>query len=186
MDLANCFFSDCYHICDAGAVWADLLVNWNKYQMHVATISILLLTTALFGFLGILPLHDNFFHLGALTAGALMCCLLTIPSWAAPRAGPNGNRRRRACWGVWQTVCLVLLAAYITVPILSLVLARGRFGYACSWCDAASCVNTQWWSCSPSPVVSGQPICSLTDLGNSTARIECPGVSPVFCCFITD
>eukprot|EP00884_Botryococcus_braunii_P008760 jgi/Botrbrau1/17886/Bobra.0498s0004.2 len=158
-----------------GAVWADHLVNWKRYQMHIATVSILLLTTSLFAFLGILPLLDNFFHLGSLIVGALMCCVLVIPPWARPRARPNGNRYRRACWGLWQTVCVALLAAFVVMPVLGLVLANGQYGVACSWCDAATCVSTQWWTCSSKPAISGQPICSFTDMGNSSARIDCPG-----------
>lgn len=79
------------HLCPhSGAVWAEHLVNWKRYQMHIATVSILLLTTGLFAFLGILPLLDNFFHLGALVAGALMCCILVIPPWVSHDIGQNG------------------------------------------------------------------------------------------------
>lgn len=62
----------------AGAVWADQLFHWSRYRQQWLTFPLLILVTAVFGLLGLIPLMNNFAHIAGFVAGFLMCTVAVL------------------------------------------------------------------------------------------------------------
>ncbi|KAK9816785.1 hypothetical protein WJX72_005100 [[Myrmecia] bisecta] len=151
-----------------GGVWADQLVNWRSYANHMATLAVLVVMTAAFLLLGLLPFLDNFFNLGGLLVGGLFAAMVI-------QRKQGGGRRRCHCGHLAvQVVCGCLMVAIITLAALSLAINKGQVGKDCSWCDNVTCVSTRWWTCNPMSGVQGAPNCNVTPFNNGTALVDCP------------
>lgn len=62
----------------AGGVWADQLFHWSRYRQQWLTFPLLILVTAVFGLLGLIPLMNNFAHIAGFVAGFLLCTVLVL------------------------------------------------------------------------------------------------------------
>ena len=75
---------------------------------------------------------------------------------------------------MWQALCGLVLVALVSAGILGLIFGADIESH-CRWCQKAACVETRWWTCQSTL----QPTCTYAAFGNSTAHIDCSGVSTI-------
>lgn len=162
-----------------GAMLSELITNWSMYETKCAALITLIVVVVLNLAVGILPLVDNFAHIGGFIVGFLAgFVLLMLPrrdniGYTSMPPGYTGKSRRKLKYKGYQCVLmitsLIILIAGITV-VLVLVLRGVDGNKKCSWCHYLSCVPTSKWDCNS----SGTASCSTFQQDNSnTMQITC-------------
>eukprot|EP00475_Leptophrys_vorax_P010325 TRINITY_DN16948_c0_g1_i1.p1 TRINITY_DN16948_c0_g1~~TRINITY_DN16948_c0_g1_i1.p1 ORF type:complete len:367 (-),score=84.45 TRINITY_DN16948_c0_g1_i1:46-1146(-) len=127
-----------------GACAVDLVYSW-KYTENRKQLLCSLIFSLVIGLgLGLLPLMDNFAHLGGLLGGFLISVIIL----GHARIEQSESSRVQRIKLIVRVICGGLLAGFVV--FLVIVLFSGMDGNdLCPWCKYASCVNTPWWSCEP-------------------------------------
>ncbi|GLT84143.1 hypothetical protein SLE2022_023910 [Rubroshorea leprosula] len=135
-----------------GAMLSELITNWTIYTNKAAALFTLLVVVAVNLALGILPLVDNFAHIGGFLTGFLLgFVLLPRPQfgWLERQNLPAGSQiksKYKPYQYVLWLVSLVLLIAGFTVALV--MLFKGENGNDhCHWCHYLICVPTASWDC---------------------------------------
>jgi len=135
-----------------GAMLSELITNWSIYSNKAAALITLLFILVINLGLGILPLVNNFAHIGGFLTGFLLgFILLPRPQygWVERRNLPADVRVRtkyKAYQYVLWLVSLALLVAGFTVGLV--MLFRGvNASKHCHWCHYLDCVPTAKWKC---------------------------------------
>eukprot|EP00808_Paulinella_micropora_P000516 g55926.t1 len=126
-----------------GGLLADFLLHW--WYMHpdyrCCYGGQILLTTMLALVIGLLPLVDNFSHVGG-WVGGLLCSLFFLTG-----TGPGP----KTCLAAFARALPALLALGLLVTIFAIVLDlvyAGKDGNeTCPQCNWINCVPTPWWTC---------------------------------------
>lgn len=123
-----------------GMVIGDLYHNW-KYTENKTRVSVSLGISLVLAYLiGLLPMMDNFAHLGGLIAGTLFGVAVT---GHAPL-----QRRYKIDARIQSALSLGLLAAWFILQFYILYDRYGAGNEVCTWCHKLNCVPTALWSCS--------------------------------------
>lgn len=99
----------------AGGVWADQLFNWKQYSRRLVGVLTLVLTTAVFVAVSLLPLLDPWFVAGSLVAG--FCCTTILLLVNTVRRGWGA---RLGCQGAHRMVpfgAALCMTSYQAVPL---------------------------------------------------------------------
>ncbi|KAK8956480.1 hypothetical protein KSP40_PGU010853 [Platanthera guangdongensis] len=134
-----------------GAMLAELITNWNIYSNKAAAISTLLLIGFINLAIGIMPLVNNFAHIGGFFAGFFLGFVLLMRpqfDWTERHNLPNFQTISK--YKHSQLVMLVMAVIFLLAGfVISLVmLFRGVNGSkGCHWCTYLNCVPTSKWSC---------------------------------------
>ncbi|KAI0513994.1 hypothetical protein KFK09_010026 [Dendrobium nobile] len=134
-----------------GAMLSELITNWSIYSNRAAAISTLLLIVAVNLVIGILPLVNNFAHIGGFIAGFLLGFVLLIRpqfGWTERQSLPHCQPTSK--YKLYQLVLWVIGITFLLVGfVVSLVmLFKGVNGSeGCRWCRYMNCVPTSKWSC---------------------------------------
>jgi membrane associated rhomboid family serine protease len=137
----------------AGGVWSDQMLNSSKYANCGATFFVLVLTTAMFVGISLLPLMGIWYTVVAIITGfcaATVFLLLPSVNKAQQRSNSSG-------WVILQILCALLIIGAATARY-----ARGRVNAGARICK-----------CHPST-------CLTNLLSRSTSCLQChwPGVEP--------
>jgi membrane associated rhomboid family serine protease len=103
-----------------GAMWGDFIQNCGLYKgaRCAQLISLLFMTVINLGFGAVVPMIDNFAHLGGFLAGLLASLML----FARPRLKRHGDTKgSQKCIA---SVAGVLLFVYVTAPVVMLFLVE--------------------------------------------------------------
>lgn len=153
-----------------GARLVDMFLYRDWYVHNVRRCLGLLLVLTIGFLLGLLPLVDNWAHLGALIMGALLAGVLCTGGWrSAPDLGSNTsnvnlhleNRTRR--YTKTRIVCLILVIACYTVALAVLfgavksgmtprpdeTFTKGVTNVWCQGCNQFQCMEAAPWTCRP-------------------------------------
>ena len=129
-----------------GAMFADLIQNWSIMpDDRFCYLTSLIINTIIGLLLGLVPLLDNFGHIGGLIAGFFIgMLLLVLPRW---------NRKKQSWF--WPTYSKVLAAISLCMLIVwlsvmfSLLYSSVDGNEWCPSCRYLSCVDTPLWQCPP-------------------------------------
>lgn len=136
-----------------GAMLSELFTNWTIYSNKAAALLTLLVIIVINLGIGILPLVDNFAHIGGFLTGFLLgFVLLPRPQFAwvdqhinLPASVPIKSKYKPYQYVLWL-LSIVLLAAGFVVAFV--MLFRGENGNDhCHWCHYLNCVPTSKWDC---------------------------------------
>jgi membrane associated rhomboid family serine protease len=125
-----------------GANYADLFHLWKFLDDRWSQLFSLLLPTIVGLLIGLLPMMDNFAHIGGLVCGILSAtCMLGYRRLERLR-GPTYLVVKR----VVRILSFVLLVLWFFS--LSTAVFSGKDGsQVCKICKYAGCFDTQWWTC---------------------------------------
>jgi membrane associated rhomboid family serine protease len=127
-----------------GACSADLMYSWSYTENRIQLFVSLLLSLVVGLGLGLLPLMDNFAHIGGLIGGFLLSVIL-LGHKGLEVLQPKRTQKLRFIARIISGVVLVGFLIFLIVTLFS-----GTDGNElCPWCRYASCVNTPWWTCEP-------------------------------------
>jgi membrane associated rhomboid family serine protease len=127
-----------------GALFGDFLQNhktitkgkWSYFaQMFVSLIIGILI--------GLLPMIDNWAHLGGLICGFLLANI----SLTHDIRDYDGKRILIPRYSKILTVISAILVLLWIIVMFSLLYSNSNANQACTWCKYLDCVDTQWWSC---------------------------------------
>jgi membrane associated rhomboid family serine protease len=119
----------------AGALLSDLVHAWDYIENRREVLKSIIVSIFIGLLIGMLPLMDNFAHIGGLVSGVLLGYIIL------GHAHMDRPKTKIIRW-----ICGVLLVAYIC--FMSISLAKGVEGE--EWCPACSwmnCIPTPWWTC---------------------------------------
>lgn len=160
----------CYGL--IGATWADFILNCSYYRgIIIRTLCALGFGTILNLAIGLLPMLDNFAHLGGFVAG--FCVGLSVLS----RKRYN-SRRQEKPEKIYQIICSVGCSFIAPVLLLLLVIlfyVETDTLQECDWCKYLSCVPTPWWSCEPSCATEHRFEPILSGPNKDSLLLTCPG-----------
>jgi len=151
-----------------GAALGDLLQNSHRVEEWCRQVIYLLSCACVSLMLGLLPLIDNFAHVGGFMAGTLAGLSLLVEETTVTRGGDSVSRCCLACRSFVAANAGILLGALIMLLSVLLVTATDPRGW-CSFCESINCVETPLWDCDSASLVK----CSGTLYGNGTADITC-------------
>jgi membrane associated rhomboid family serine protease len=134
----------------------DLLYNWQKKSCCL--LIVLLLSVVINLGLGLLPIIDNFAHIGGFVMGLLLgVALLTSPPRFRLRKDINTNlstihqerlkrfvHNRSTKWWIWWIVRFIALAIAIAIFVLS-ILNIYLWKVRCTWCRYINCLPVNDW-----------------------------------------
>jgi membrane associated rhomboid family serine protease len=128
---------------------ADLILCWKYTDNRKAMVGSIAFFLVLGLGLGLLPIMDNYAHLGGLIGGFLISYIF----FGRKEYNSQHTNKFRVVFGV-------LLVAYLSMLIV--LLSKGIDGQEwCPACKVFGCVPSPWWSCA-------QPACIMTLNGKST------------------
>jgi len=155
-----------------GAAAAFQVLHWQSYAHRPLSLLILLLVGGALAGIGLTPLHDNWYTVGAAVAGVLAAGLVGRPGgpggggWARRSVGVEAAAAAAATMGartppvgrrpagrillslLLRTVCLGLLTTGISLGVIGLTKGAASAGDACvAWCSKGGCLETKWWEC---------------------------------------
>jgi membrane associated rhomboid family serine protease len=169
-----------------GAVWADFIQNCAQYKgQRTKTLCKLLLMSVVSLAIGLMPLVDNFAHVGGFIGGLLSgLSLVSVDSRAAAvkhrRGGEDAQdaRRRRCttecCWQKFiGTAGLFLLGCYILTECAILFSDEHTPEGWCSFCEKINCLDTPYWECNADNLSSCVGVGIFTDPGSTTVSMLC-------------
>ncbi|XP_077213833.1 RHOMBOID-like protein 1 [Tasmannia lanceolata] len=140
-----------------GAILSELITNWTVYANKFSALFILIFTIASNLAVGILPLVDNFGHIGGFASGFLLGFVFLIRPqfrWISRKVVPNTGQsipKQQTYRYILSVISLILLIVGFTVGLIMLL--RGvDANEHCSWCHYLSCVPTSMWSCKESSI----------------------------------
>ena len=126
-----------------GALYGDFLHNWKTMLEGRTKYLISLIVNTIIGLcIGLLPMIDNFAHVGGAIAGFLLGSILLV----MPNRDIDGDRIQPWYADALKVVSAILLVLWFGLLSYFLVLERDAHEW-CSFCRYVSCVDTPWWSC---------------------------------------
>lgn len=151
-----------------GAIWAEFLNHMHYYRGFdcFATFFSLLLSTAFNLCIGLMPLVDNFAHVGGFVAGFFAGCILMLQPEVLPNGATKEPTGLQKCLGM---AGMVGLSVVIFVGFFCLYFEVDFKGW-CTVCEYVNCVETPWWNCDSAGLgncKSGQ------QLSNGDAQVVC-------------
>jgi membrane associated rhomboid family serine protease len=160
-----------------GAAWGDLIQNWGQYKTRGnarCTLFQLTFGTVLNLMIGLLPVLDQFAHLGGMLTGVSLGLTLLLQRRYTRFAEDKGFKKRQR----FLQVCglLSVPAAMITFLVLIFVLFRGQDPNKtfCTWCKYLDCVPIQGaWTCNACDGMVGTAYPA-----NGTIVVTCPNDAP--------
>ena len=128
-----------------GAIWAEFLNHMHYYGGYdcFATFFSLLLSTAFNLCIGLMPLVDNFAHVGGFIAGFFAGCILMLQPEVLPNGATKEPTAVQKCLGMTGLVGLTTLVIVATFCLYFEVDFKGW----CKVCEYVNCVDTRWWDC---------------------------------------
>lgn len=160
----------CYGL--IGATWADFFLNCSYYRgIVIRTLVALGLGTILNLAIGLLPMLDNFAHIGGLITG--FCVGMSVMS--RKRYNSQREEKPELLYQIFCSVTCSLVTPLLIIFMTVLLYSDSSFVENCSWCDYLSCVPTPWWSCDPTcdNQYRFETISTGTDSG--AILLTCPG-----------
>jgi hypothetical protein len=149
-----------------GGSVSDFIQNYENQTKPIWTAFTLFMSVAINLGIGLLPLLNNFAHVGGFVCGALMGLLLFIEK--ADRGGLERDfHGYQFCLMMFACVSLFLL---LCIGLYMLFSDVDPYGW-CSWCKHLSCIETPWWSCDPVNTCGFQ-------YNSSHVTYTCPAGSP--------
>lgn len=136
-----------------GACWADFGYNYSMIQNKCCYSMSLFLSTVISLIFGLLPLLDNFCHIGGFISG-LICGLIVC----------FNSETKKLPFLRFASASLLILLFSTSIIVLFLNVDSNNW---CKWCHYLSCVDTPWWSCTATHT------CSYSMYKNGTQLITC-------------
>lgn len=126
-----------------GALYGDFLHNWKTMlEGRTSYFVSLVLNTALGLTIGLLPMIDNFAHVGGAIAGFLLGSVLLV----MPHYDHDGERVQPWYADGLKVVAAIMLVLWYGMLTYFLILEKDAHQW-CTSCRYISCVDTPWWSC---------------------------------------
>ena len=167
----------CWFLCwPAGGVWADQAVNFLSYKRRLATLLVLLLVSAVFILISLLPMLNVWYNAGALVAGLLLSAVLLLllerSAGALPERSTGSLPAGRSGAGLLvQCSCALLLVSWVVLASVGLARNVGVGGLS-DFFTESSCVHLKWWQCVEADLTPNG--CAFDVYGNGTTTLLCP------------
>lgn len=143
-----------------GALYGDFLQNHKIMQEGKEMYLLSLILNTIIGLgIGLLPIIDNFAHIGGLLSGLLVSSILLTNT----RRDQEGRRLTPCYSRVLTILSAILLASWIAASLYYIYNYDGQ--NFCSYCQNLNCVETPWWTCSQQ--------CVETDANGQQTAVDC-------------
>ncbi|KAH9575488.1 hypothetical protein CY35_01G113200 [Sphagnum magellanicum] len=142
-----------------GATMSSILINWKLYPRRTPSLVAVIFFGAINLAFGLMPLVDNFMHIGGATTGFLLGNLLMIRpefGWITRRCFPAiiydtddmpiKSTKHAILKNAMWIISLILFLSAITAGLLALF-QEMDVEKGCSWCKYMMCVPTHLWKC---------------------------------------
>lgn len=127
-----------------GSLFGDFLHNYRLMEGSAFCYLLNLIVNAAFGLaIGLLPIVDNWAHLGGFVGGFLMGSIVLID--------PHHNYGYQTKTKPWYSTVLILLSS-VCIILWFIVLSwifiwNSDPNRICSWCRYLDCIETPFWTC---------------------------------------
>eukprot|EP00949_MAST-11_sp_MAST-11-sp1_P004514 g4514.t1 len=158
-----------------GASWSDLLQNFDKMDSPKKLLASLGVTTFLNIAIGLVPLLDNFAHIGGFLGGVSLGLGLLVVKTKYENGETVGRSFTQLLVGYGAAAVFTL---YIIISV-SLLISSFEVTQWCPSCQKINCLEVKgWWSCK-TPLCPIQNISSVTTFKINRDTKEVVGLLPV-------
>ncbi|XP_024402194.2 RHOMBOID-like protein 6, mitochondrial isoform X1 [Physcomitrium patens] len=158
-----------------GATLSSIIVNWKSYRHRSRALMGVMFFTALNAVFGLMPLADNFMHIGGAVMGFLIGNLFFIKQnfrcWKSSMVyDRNDMLAKRKNIIILDIVWLLSIGALIAASTMGLfaLFSGMEISNGCSWCQYLTCAPSKFWKCSGDRHLG----CNLSSVG-SGLRVTC-------------
>jgi len=147
-----------------GALFGDFLQNHKTItEGKMCYLLNLIISTAIGLAFGLMPIVDNFAHVGGLIAGFLVGNIVLTNSYR-----DADGRRLVPFYSKLLTLFSIIALFVWIVASLTLIYDEKDGQVWCSYCANINCVETDWWTC--------EKQCILTDSNGNQEVVDCEEV----------